>query len=398
MEKNMKIASLHQKAGKKTAIEKYTFEQAEKVQRFHQSFPEYAETPLVDLKNLAQKLGVGSIYVKDESYRFGLNAFKVLGGSYCIANYIAQKTGTSMEELTYSKLISDEMKEKTKDLTFITATDGNHGRGIAWTANKLGYQSIVYMPKGSVEERLENIKAFATEAKITEYNYDATVRQAKKDAQDHHWILVQDTSWEGYEEIPSWIMQGYLTMGYEIISQIEREQLQPPTHIFLQAGVGSMAAAMAAFFANVYQEKKPIITIVEPDQADCFYQTADADDGKLHIVEGDMKTMMAGLACGEPCTIAWDILHDYAEHYISMPDDPVRRAMRVLGNPIADDSPIVSGESGASGMGFVIEVLQNPEYEWMKKKLQVTSESRILCISTEGDTDTRNYKRIMMEE
>lgn len=394
---DIKIAQLPKNIPSACQTEELGYEMSEKVQKFHCSFPEYKMTPLVNLKHLAEESKVSNIYVKDESYRFGLNAFKVLGGSYCIANYIAEKTGIPIDEMNYERLLSEEVRNKTGDLTFITATDGNHGRGIAWTANRLKQHSVVYMPKGSAEERLDNIKALATEACITEYNYDDTVRKATEDAQENNWILVQDTSWDGYQQIPKWIMQGYLTMGNEIIHQLKEADLELPTHIFLQAGVGSMAAAIAAFFMDVYKKsgKSPIITIVEPDKADCFYKTAAANDGKIHIVDGDMNTMMAGLACGEPCTIAWEILKEFAEFYVSMPDEPAANGMRRLGHPLTGDTKIISGESGASAIGFVIEVLQNPELSSLKEKLRLNSESKILCISTEGDTDKENYKKIM---
>ena len=205
--------------------------EAEKARTFHQSFPEYAPTPLVSLSSLAEFLGVKSIHVKDESYRFGLNAFKGLGGSFCIGNYVAQKLGMDIADLTYEYLTSPEVKDKLGKLTFITATDGNHGRGIAWTANRLEQGCVVLMPKGSASERLENIRALGAESWITDVNYDDTVRMAKRLADENGWILVQDTAWEGYEEIPTWIMQGYTTMGSEIVEQLEETH---PTHIFLQ--------------------------------------------------------------------------------------------------------------------------------------------------------------------
>ncbi|MBO5489307.1 MAG: diaminopropionate ammonia-lyase, partial [Eubacterium sp.] len=243
------IAGIHAK--------KFTKAEAEKARRFHQSFPEYVPTPLVSLDSLAKLVGVGGIYVKDESFRFGLNAFKGLGGSYCIGNYVAQKLGMDIGELTYEYLVSAEVKEKLGKITFITATDGNHGRGIAWTANRLGQGCVVLMPKGSASERLENIRALGAEAWITDVNYDDTVRIAKELADKNDWVLVQDTAWDGYEEIPGWIMQGYMTMGCEIVEQIEHAGAAAgagvpaqenaairPTHIFLQAGVGAMAGTM----------------------------------------------------------------------------------------------------------------------------------------------------------
>ena len=202
-------------------VDRFGPDSAAKALSFHLSFPEYRATPLVSLDTLAKELGVASIYVKDESYRFGLNAFKVLGGSHAIGNYIAKKLGVSLEELPYEKLISREIREELGSLTFVTATDGNHGRGIAWTANRLRQKSVVYMPKGSAMERLRNIQALGSDASITELNYDDTVRKAKEDADHFGWVLVQDTSWDGYEEIPGWIMEGYTTMAAEVTRQLQ---------------------------------------------------------------------------------------------------------------------------------------------------------------------------------
>ena len=232
-------------------------EHSKKVQTFHSTFPIYSKTPLVEFSNTAKELGLGTIYIKDESYRFGLNAFKVLGGSYAIGNYIAKKLGKEIEDVTYAELISEDARKKLGELTFVTATDGNHGRGVAWVANMLKQKSVVYMPKGSSLERLENIKAEGADASITDLNYDGAVRLADSMAKEKGWVVVQDTAWEGYEEIPMWIMQGYGTMGYEAYTQFKEK----PTHIFLQAGVGAMSGAVTAYLRNVYGNDVKIIVV-----------------------------------------------------------------------------------------------------------------------------------------
>lgn len=396
MNRTFKITQTEKmKGGKLSSVERFGPESAAKAKAFHSSFPEYEETPLVNLKALAESLGVASIHVKDESYRFGLNAFKVLGGSYTIANYIARELGMDISELAYDKLVSREIKEKTGNLTFVTATDGNHGRGVAWTANRLGQKSVVYMPKGSAAERLENIRALGADASITDLNYDDAVRLAKKGADENGWVMVQDTAWEGYEEIPGWIMEGYTTMAVEAIEQLQGEK---PTHVFLQAGVGAMAGAVTGYFAALYgDDDRPVITIVEPDKADCIYRTAYADDGQLHFVTEDMATIMAGLACGEPCTIGWEVLKGHADYFISMPDYVAAQGMRILGNPLPGDTKVVSGESGAATLGFVSEILRNEELKNIKEQLGIDKNSRILCFSTEGDTDKENYRRIVWD-
>lgn len=360
---------------------------------FHQSFPEYEETPLVSLDHLAKRLGIEKIFVKDESHRFSLNAFKVLGGSYALGSLIADQLNLDLEKLSFETITSEEVRKQVGDTVFVTATDGNHGRGIAWTANQLKQKSVVFMPRGSSQERLDNIKAYGSDAKIVDMNYDDAVRWARKSAQQNDWILVQDTAWAGYEEIPKRIMQGYTTMANEIVRQLDGEK---PTHIFLQAGVGAMAGAITAFFSNYYPgEEQPIIVICEPNKADCIFRTADKADGKLHAVDGDMDTIMAGLACGEPCTIAWDILNDYADGFVSMPDNVAAKGMRILGNPLKGDQPIISGESGAATLGFVADVLENDDLSDLKEKLKLQSDSKVLCISTEGDTDREHYRKVV---
>ncbi|MGE4486101.1 MAG: diaminopropionate ammonia-lyase, partial [Oscillospiraceae bacterium] len=226
MKEDIKIFSLPGHRQRSCDLTFLSMEQATKVHGFHASFPMYKKTPLKELKNTAQALGLGTAYVKDESYRFGLNAFKVLGGSYAIGSFIANKLGTDISELPYEKMISKDVRAKLGELTFVTATDGNHGRGVAWTAKRLGQRSVVYMPKGSSAERLANIWAEGADACITDLNYDEAVRLASRKAEEKGWIMVQDTAWDGYEDIPRWIMQGYGTLGYEAYGQLPER----PTH------------------------------------------------------------------------------------------------------------------------------------------------------------------------
>lgn len=382
-------------ARKNTKVHEFLgVEAGRKVLAYHKSFPQYKETPLANLQNLATELGLKGLHVKDESYRFGLNAFKVLGGSYSMGVYLANKMGLPLDQLTYSALSSKEAKEKLGDLTFVTATDGNHGRGVAWTANQLGFKSVVYMPHGSAEERLENIRAEGAEASITDMNYDEAVRLANKMGEEKGWIMVQDTAWEGYEEIPRWIMQGYASMAFEAVDQLGDEV---PTHVFLQAGVGSMAGAVAGLLANIYGDKKPTIVVVEPNKADCIYKTAEAKDDQLHFVTGRMDTIMAGLACGEPNKIGWDVLSEVADFAISCPDWVAAKGMRLLGNTLGNDPKVISGESGACTTGLVACVMTDPNLSWMKEKLGLNEHSRVLCFSTEGDTDRKNYRDIVWD-
>ncbi len=370
-------------------------EQAEGTSRFHSQLPGYAMTPLVSRDALARKLGVGRLWVKDESKRFGLNAFKALGGSYAMGQYLARRLGRPLDELGFAGLSAPEAKEKLGEITFVTATDGNHGRGVAWAARLLGHKAVVYMPKGSAVERLENIRAQGAHGEITPYNYDDAVRLADRQGREKGWVLVQDTAWPGYEEIPAHIMQGYTTLAHEIVRQLDGAR---PTHLFLQAGVGSFAGAVLGYFAALWGEERPITVIMEPDRADCLYRSAKADDGKLRFVTGDMDSMMAGLCCGEPCTISWEIINSYADAFISCSDGYSARGMRLLGRPEGGDQAIVSGESGAVGAGVLEGIMTEERLAPLRRALGLDESSRVLLISTEGDTDRENYQKILAED
>ncbi|MEW8956223.1 diaminopropionate ammonia-lyase [Clostridium sp.] len=382
---------------KETCIDFLSVEEISKAKSFHESFPQYTKTPLVKLDNLAKKLGVGSIYLKDESYRFGLNAFKVLGGSFAMGKYLAQRLGKDISELGFEKLTSEEVKKELGDITFYTATDGNHGRGVAWTANQLKQKSVVYMPKGSSLTRLNNIKAEGAEASITDMNYDDAVRLADKHATETNGVVVQDTAWEGYEEIPAWIMQGYGTMALEALEQLKEYGVDRPTHIFVQAGVGSLAGAVQGVFASVYKDNCPTTVVVEAEEAACLYKSAVANDGKAYFVGGDMPTIMAGLACGEPNTISWDVLKNHSAMFVACSNWVAAKGMRILGNPLCGDTKVISGESGAVSAGLVSAIMTDDNYKDLRDTLGLDENSKVLMFSTEGDTDPDKYRSIVWD-
>jgi diaminopropionate ammonia-lyase len=251
----------------------------------------------------------------------------------------------------------------------------------------------VYMPKGSAEERLRNIQREGAEASITDLNYDDAVRLAAAKAREHGWVVIQDTAWEGYTDIPLWIMQGYATMAMEACQQLS----QGPTHVFLQAGVGSLAAAVQAIMVNFYPDTPPKVVIVEPNAADCIYKSFAANDGTPKFVGGDMMTIMAGLACGEPNIIGCDILRNYSEMGFSCPDWVSARGMRILGNPIGDDKRVISGESGAVTTGLVSLLMTDPALDEVRRSLGLDAAARVLVFSTEGDTDPNKYRSIVWD-
>ena len=365
---------------------------------FHESFPQYDVTPLAKLDALASDLGLANLAVKDESYRFGLNAFKVLGGSFAMANYIAGKTGRPIAETTYDYLTGDELARDFGQATFFTATDGNHGRGVAWAANKLGQKAVVHMPKGSVKSRFDNIAAEGAEVTIEDVNYDECVRMAAAEADAcENGVIVQDTAWDGYEEIPSWIMEGYGTMASEAAEQYAAAGVERPTHVFVQAGVGSLAGAVVGYFANLFPDNPPTFVVMEAEEAACLYKGAVAGDGEPRIVDGDMPTIMAGLACGEPNTLGWDILRNHVSVFVACPNWVAAKGMRVLGAPLAGDPRVISGESGAVGAGLIATIMESDEYADLREAIGLTEQSSVLLFSTEGDTDPVNYRKVVWD-
>ena len=373
-------------------------ENVTKANEFHKSFPQYSVTPLQKLSALASYLGVKGIYCKDESYRFGLNAFKVLGGSYAMGRYIAKELGRDISQLPYNVLSSDKLREEFGQATFFTATDGNHGRGVAWAAKRLGQKAVVRMPKGTTKTRFDNIAKEGAEVTIEEVNYDDCVRMAAAEAaKTEHGIIVQDTAWAGYEEIPSWIMQGYGTLVLEADKQLKENGIDRPTHVFVQAGVGSLAGAVVGYFAHKYKENPPVMVVCEASAADCLYRSAVQADGNLVNVTGDLQTIMAGLACGEGNTIGWDILKNHVTVFASCPDWMSAKATRIYANPLENDPHIISGESGSVPLGLAYTVLHDEDAKDLKEALKLDENSNILVISTEGDTDPVRYREIVWD-
>lgn len=343
----------------KLSFPSFNEKEMQKAMAFHQTLPGYAKTPLLSLSGLAKHLELGGIYVKDESLRFDVQSFKVLGSSYALSDILEAHI-------------------------VVTATDGNHGRGLAWAAKHFGKKARVYMPKGSSFFRLNKILQLGAHAEITDLNYDDTVRYARCLAEEHGWTLVQDTALDNYTDIPLRIMQGYLTVVGECLQQLP----ESPTHIILQAGVGSFAAAIAGSLQQLIQ--KPLIfIIVEPIEADCLYQSACS--GKVQKTKGSLSTIMAGLSCGEPNPLAWDILKEVVDFFVICQDSVSEKGMCILGNPLNGDSRIISGESGAVPMGFLMEACKSSVF---KQSLRLDSSSRIFFINTEGDTDPESYRAI----
>jgi len=367
---------------------------ADKVHRFHRQIPNYMPTELVSLKRLARAWKLGEIYVKDESTRFNLKAFKVLGGSYAVARIICQEMGMRIEDTHYNQLISDEVRQRIGHITLTTATDGNHGRGIAWTAQQLGLKAVIYMPKGAAKSRIENIRSHGASVEVTDLNFDDTVRLASRMAKKNGWHMIQDTSWEGYEKIPLWIMQGYLTMCKEATEQMAELKIAP-THVFIQAGVGAMSGAVVGYLVNKFHDRPPQFIIMEPKNAACIFASAVAGNGKPHAVTGDLDTIMVGLACGEPNLIGWDILRDFPCAYVSCDNYVAANGIRILANPVNGDSVVEAGESGSVGIGLMELLANHTAFKEIKQALDIGPDSKLLFFNTEGATDPVNYQEIL---
>ncbi len=360
----------------------YSLSATESVRRLHRMIPGYCETPLYSMDELAQRLGIKAVYLKDESCRFGLKAFKGLGGIYAMYRIICRELRLNEKAVTLEMLQMPNFRQKTSKMTFITTTDGNHGKGVSWAAGVFGCRAYVYMPKGTVEARAEAIrKAGNAEVTITDMKYDDCVVWTAHLAEEHGWFLIQDTSWEGYEEVPTWIMQGYTTLLYEAADQLPAV----PTHVFLQAGVGSMAGAVAAAARQVWKRRNLHFYTVEPLEVACFYESFLRADGKPHMAIGTGLTEMAGLNCAVPCTIAWRLLSGLADGAFACTDDITENGMRFLAKA---EPPILAGESGAVTTGLILEL--------EKEQISLDQDSVVFIINTEGNTDPENWKRVVL--
>lgn len=367
---------------------------------FHASLPGYAPTPLVALPALARHLGLGAVFVKDESRRFGLEAFKGLGSAWAVARLLGERLGMAQERLDAQALRA--AREQLGELTFVTATDGNHGRGLAWAARLFGHRARVFMPAGASAARVAAIRAQGAECVVTDLAYDDAVRHAAAHARETGGILVQDTAWAGYERIPGWIMEGYGTLALEAAEQLAALAGPggSPSHVFLQAGVGSFAAAIMATLETALGEAgapRPRFVSVEPHAADCVFRSLKAGDETPRSCPGSLETLMAGLSCGEVSTLAWPVLRAGLSAACACPDDLAQQGMRLLARPVGDDPALVSGESGAVGAGLLCWLMR-PESGVQagaaRARLGLGPGARVLLISTEGATDPAVWEAV----
>jgi diaminopropionate ammonia-lyase len=351
------------------------------------SWPGYRETPLRKLPKLARILGVKQILYKDEGERFGLGSFKALGGAYAVFRLLQQELKRQGVAEVYSvDLVSGLFSDVTSNFTVTCATDGNHGRSVAWGASKFGCRCIIYVHAGVSEVRCRAIADLGAEVRRVSGNYDDAVRKAANDAIGHGWHVVSDTSYEGYVSVPRDVMQGYSVMVEEVLNQME----EVPTHAFVQGGVGGLAAAVCAHFWQRFGERRPKCVVVEPDQADCLYRSAIA--GEPTVVHGPLDTIMAGLACGEVSLLAWKILDSGADAFMTITDAAAAEAMRILADARFGDEPVVAGESAVAGFAGFLNAAGDAGG---RASLSLGPDSVVLLFGTEGATDPEIYRQIV---
>lgn len=365
----------------KVNAEPYSFRATEAVRRVHRMVPGYRPTALCSLPDLAAELGVKAVWLKDESTRFGLKAFKGLGSIYAMFRIICRKLKMDPASATLEALLRPDCQHRIQSMSFATTTDGNHGKGVSWAARVFGCEAVVYMPAGTVPVRAEAIRrAGNARVTVTDMTYDDCVAWTARQAAEQGWFLIQDTAWDGYEKIPEWIMQGYTTLLFEAAEQMR----EAPTHLFLQAGVGSMAGAVAAAACEAWGDVH--VYTVEPTEVACFYDSFRLADGRAHKAAGSGRTEMAGLNCAIPCKTAWELLGGLADGAFACDDVVTERGIRYLYH---QEPSVTAGESGAVTAGLLVEMAK------AGAPIPLGPDSVILLVNTEGATDPENYQRIV---
>jgi diaminopropionate ammonia-lyase len=363
---------------------------------FHRSLPGYMPTPLRELPNLAFRLGLGAVFVKDESQRFGIKSFKALGASYAIYRFLTQRWQERFEEpFTPASFQNKEALAKLGSFTFCAATDGNHGRAVAWTAKKLGQKAVIYMPADSVPARIENICGEGAEVVLVDGTFDLCVERCAAAAAKNGWQAISDTAYSGYGEIPGWILLGYTSIFAELEGLLHGPMKTGVDAVILPAGVGGLAAAGAFYYAKHYGGRRPILICVEPVSSDCFLESVRFGRGEALPTKGKQTSIMAGLNCGVPSPLAWPIVRDAFHFFLAIGDEYAEQAMRRYYRPLGTDPRIISGESGASGLAALLALTGSDKLAGIRSQLPLKSDSRILLINTEGDTDPENFQKII---
>jgi diaminopropionate ammonia-lyase len=367
--------------------ETLSVEAAEEVERFLRYRENHVVTPLRALPALARELGVGAIDIKDEGLRLGLGSFKALGGSYAVIRLVLDAASERLgHAVDVASLQTPDVRTIAADMTFACATDGNHGRSVAQGAKLVGARAVVFVHSGVSQERVAAIAGFGAEIVRVAGSYDDSVEEAARVADKNGWTIVSDTSWPGYERIPALVMQGYTAMVREALRQLP----EPPSHVFAQAGVGGIAAAVAGHLALALADHRPKFVVVEPARAACVYESARA--GRPIKIEEGEPTVMAMLECYEPSLIAWRVLSRVADGFMTVEEGDAVAAMKQLARPIGADPVIIAGESGGVGLAGLTRALADHE---VSEALGLSPQSHIFLINTEGATDPLRYAELV---
>ena len=362
--------------------------------KFHRSLDGYQPTPVHTLNALAHRLGIQSVFVKDESFRFGVKAFKPLGASYTIYRFLKSKweTNFNTEFSVFDFKDPDKMTEL-GTFTFCAATDGNHGRAVAWTARILKQKAVIYMPANTVASRIKNIESEGAEVVLIDGTFDECVNRVDADAKANGWIIISDTAYPGYMYYPQFIMAGYSTIFREMDNIVNMPHNCKADIVFLQAGVGGLAAAGTWYYTKKYGTNRPKIICLEPTRADAFMESV--KNGKPTHSKGDYNSIMAGLNCGVSL-LAWDYISEGANYMMTVSDAYAEKAMRQYYHPLGNDPRIISGESGASGLAGLLALFEDDKFSGLREELGVNSKTSILIINSEGDTDPENFKKVVL--
>lgn len=349
----------------------------------------YAPTPLVSLAGLARRIGVGEILYKDEGSRFGLGSFKALGGAYAAQRLLQrQVAGLTGQKVSLDDIRTGRFQAVTRTITLVSATDGNHGRSLAWGCKRFGANCRIYIHARVSEGRENAMRELGATVIRIAGDYDDSVALARSEAEANGWFVVSDTSWPGYSLPPRDVMAGYGVMVREIIETVDRA----PTHVFLQGGVGGLAAGVIAAMRQCWSDDRTRVIIVEPELAACLFESAKTGDATTVAISEE--TLMAGLSCGEPSKLAWEILVEEASDYLTIPESVVGPTVRLLAKPQDGDPAIEAGESAIAGLAALIIARNDPD---LADRLGLNQQARILLIGSEGVTDQQIFSRIMEE-
>jgi diaminopropionate ammonia-lyase len=364
------------------------------IQAFHQSLAGYTPTPLIERPALARQLGVRALYIKDEAHRFGIKAFKALGASYAIFRYLKRE----WESLYGNDFDVDAFQDpgkmaRVREKTFCAATDGNHGRAVAWTARKLNQRAVIYMPDNTVQARIDNIEIEGARVILVKGTFDDCVARCDADARANDWIAIADIALKEDMEIPNHIMAGYSTLFHELdtLNTPEKPQIDL---LLLQAGVGGFAAAGSWFYTHRYGKNRPYLICVEPTESDCLLESIRSGNGAPRETLGKQTSIMAGLNCGTPSMTAWPIIKDAVDAFIAIEDPYAEEAIRAYYYAESGDIPIVSCESGASGLAGLMALCRESALEPIRQRIGL-SDCSVLLVNTEGDTDPVNFNQII---